>query len=300
MTQQIYNMTAKNAVTNDVIEYIDNSVIQHGKYNNRIYLMKLSIEDFPDIIDKLDTMAIENRYSKIFAKIPSFAKDKFVENGYTIEAFIPRFHNEKEEIYFIGKYFDESRRIDNKIEDIKKILDIANSKTGILEKTTAECILPKGFKYEICNESHIYKITDLYKQIFDTYPFPIYDPEYIRKTMNENIIYFNITKDDKIVAMSSTEMDMNLQIVEMTDFATLSEYQGNGFALYLLYKMEDEMRRRNMKILYTISRAASYGINIIFAKMGYKYGGTLTNNTNISVTKMISNLESMNVWYRQV
>jgi len=300
MTQQIYNMMAKNAVTNDVIEYIDNSVIQHGRYNNRIYLMKLSREDFPNIIYKLDKIALENRYSKIFAKISSFAKEKFIENGYTIEASIPRFHNEQEEICFMGKYFDESRRIDNKIEDIKKILNIAKSKTGILEKTTAECNLPKGFKYEICNESHINKIADLYRQIFDTYPFPIYNPEYIRKTMNENIIYFNIMKDDKIVAMSSSEMDLNLQIVEMTDFATLPEYQGNGFALYLLYKMENEMRRRNMKIMYTISRAASYGINIIFAKMGYKHGGTLTNNTNISVTKMISNFESMHVWYRQI
>lgn len=299
MIQQVHNMMARNVVTNDVIEYIDNSVIQHGRYNNRIYLMKLSREDFPNIIDRLDAMAIENRYSKIFAKIPSYAKKIFIKNGYRIEASIPRFHNEQEKIYFMGKYFDESRRIDNKMEYIKKILDIAKSKTGILEKTTVEYNLPKGFKYEICNESHIYKITDLYRQIFDAYPFPICDPEYIRKTMNENIIYFKITKDDNIVAMSSSEMDTNLQNVEMTDFATLSEYQGKGFAQYLLYEMENEMKRRNIQIAYTISRAMSHGINILFAKMGYNYRGTLINNTNISTTRTVP-FESMNVWYRQI
>ncbi|VVB88342.1 Beta-lysine N6-acetyltransferase [uncultured archaeon] len=81
----------------------------------------------------------------------------------------------------------------------------------------------------------------------------------------------------------------------MTDFATLPEYQGNGFACYLLRKMEHEMRKRNIKTSYTIARAVSYGINIIFAKMGYRYGGTLLNNTNIS-----GSVESMNVWYKSL
>jgi putative beta-lysine N-acetyltransferase len=121
--------------------------------------------------------------------------------------------------------------------------------------------------------------------------------------MNENFIYFSIQKNDEIVALSSSEMDIDSQNVEMTDFATLSEYQGNGFAYYLLYKMEEEMIKRNIKVAYTISRAISYGINIIFAKMGYKYGGTLYNNTNISVDKTTSrntsgNFESMNIWYK--
>jgi putative beta-lysine N-acetyltransferase len=142
-------------------------------------------------------------------------------------------------------------------------------------------------------------MANIYRQVFDTYPFPIYDANYIRKTMRENFIYFSIVNNDKIIALSSSEMDINLQNVEMTDFATLPEYQGKGFSLYLLHKMEDEMRKRNMKVSYTISRAMSYGINIIFAKMGYEYGGTLLNNTNISVIKNVSNnFESMNVWYK--
>ena len=136
-------------------------------------------------------------------------------------------------------------------------------------------------------------MADLYKKVFDTYPFPIFDPRYIKKTMDENFIYSSIWENDKIVALSSCEMDIVSQNVEMTDFATLPEYQGKGFAIYLLQNMENEMRKRNIRTAYTISRAVSYGINIIFAKMGYKYSGTLLNNTNIS-----GNFESMNVWYK--
>lgn len=282
----------------DVITRIDNSIVQHGKHNSRLYVMSLSKKDFPKIIDKLDIMASENGYSKIFAKVLSFARDKFIENGYRIEASIPRFYDGQERIYFMCKYFDRSRMIDDKIEDINKILGISRSKENILEDNTFKFDLPKGFKYEICDESHISQMANLYGKVFVTYPFPINDPEYIRKTMSENFVYFSIWKDDNIVALSSSEMDINLQNVEMTDFATLPEYQGKGFALYLLYKMENEMRKRNMQVAYTISRAISYGINILFAKMGYKYGGTLTNNTNISVTKDASNnFESMNIWY---
>ncbi|HOM70936.1 MAG TPA: putative beta-lysine N-acetyltransferase, partial [Armatimonadota bacterium] len=50
-----------------------------------------------------------------------------------------------------------------------------------------------------------------------------------------------------------------------------------------------------MKTAYTIARSLSYGMNITFAKQGYQYAGTLTNNTNIC-----GHMESMNVWYKHL
>lgn len=282
----------------DIIEKFGNSVIQHGKHNSRIYIMSFSKEDFPSIIDKLDLMAIENGYSKIFAKIPSFAMPKFVENGYRIEASIPHYNNGKQDkFYFLGKYFDKSRMIDVKNEDINKILKIACSKENIYENII-KFDLPNGYEYKMCDKSHARQIADVYSKVFSKYPFPIFDPEYIMKTMNENFVYFSIQKDNKIVALSSYEMDNNLKNVEMTDFATLPDHRGKGFAFHLLYKMEQEMIEKDMKIMYTISRAMSYGINIIFAKMGYIHGGTLSNNTSISDKSIPDNFESMNVWYK--
>jgi putative beta-lysine N-acetyltransferase len=79
----------------------------------------------------------------------------------------------------------------------------------------------------------------------------------------------------------------------MTDFATLPEYRSKGLASFLLMKMEEEMRRRGIITAYTIARAESYGMNIVFSKHGYAYAGTLVKNTNIS-----KGIESMNVWYK--
>lgn len=273
----------------DIITKIGNSILQHGKYNNRIYVMKLSKIDFPSIIYKLDNLALEKGYSKIFAKVPAYAKNEFIENGYLIEAAIPQFFNGYEDVYLMGKYFDISRVLNRRIKEINEILDIAKSKAG--EKIKFD--LPIGFSYRICDKSGITQMAELYRKVFETYPFPIDDPQYIMKTMDENFIYYSIWKNKEIVALSSSEIDNSSQNVEMTDFATLPEYRGNGFAVYLLHKMEDEMRKRNMKTAYTIARAVSYGVNIIFSKSGYKYCGRLLNNTNIS-----GSFESMNVWYK--
>lgn len=277
----------------DTLTNIGDSIIQHGKFNDRIYLMKLSKKDFPDILYELDRLALDNKYSKIFAKVPAFAKDEFVNNRYIEEAYIPRFYNGQEDVYFMGKYFSKLRIFESRIKEINEILDIVTSKVKIDTDIDIKLDLRHEFDYIVCNKSHTYQIADIYKKVFETYPFPIYDSEYIAKTMNENFIYFSIQKNGNIVALSSSEMDINSRNVEMTDFTTLPEYRGNGFATYLLYEMENEMINRDMKIAYTISRAISHGINTIFVKMKYKYGGILINNTNIS-----GGLESMNVWYK--
>lgn len=273
----------------DSIACFQNSLIQYGNYNDRIYLIKLAKKDFPDIIKNLNDRVLDKGYSKIFAKIPAYAKEKFEEDGFIAEAFIPRFINGHDDVYFMGKYFSSARKISNNSQKINRILKIAESSPR--KKKTAP--LPSPFNFKICGLSDAFKIGEMYKKIFKTYPFPIYDPKYILKTMQRNIIYFSIRKKDAIIALASSEMDIASKNVEMTDFATLPEYRGNGFSLYLLKQMENEMSKMKIKTAYTIARALSVGINKTFAKMGYTYGGTLKNNTNIC-----GRLESMNIWYK--
>lgn len=289
----------------DIKENIGDSVIQHGKFNNRIYLMNIAKKDFPNIIEKLNNLAIKEGYTKIFAKVPTFAKEEFEKDGYIEEAHIPQFYNidkQWQDLYFMGKYFDESRMFDSRIKEIKKILAII--KTTEIGSRLIDYSLPPEFTWEICDERHIYQIADVYKKVFKTYPFPIHDPQYIKKTMDENFIYFNIQKNGEIIAVSSCEIDDISKTVEMTDFATLPDYQRNGFAFYLLNQMENMIKNMNIRIAYTISRAISCGINKIFIKSGYIYGGTVINNTNISTIDNDStndmSFESMNVWYKML
>lgn len=118
-------------------------------------------------------------------------------------------------------------------------------------------------------------------------------PLYLLETMQSHVAYFGIEIDGKLVALSSAEMDLDGQNTEMTDFATLPEFLGNGFAVHLLAAMEPEVKKRGIKTAYTIARAASPGMNITFARLGYSFGGRLINNTQIS-----GHIESMNVWHK--
>ncbi|MEJ2200581.1 MAG: hypothetical protein P8X63_06160 [Desulfuromonadaceae bacterium] len=64
----------------DRIEMFGHSSIQHGKLNNRIYLMKLSLGDLPELLPYLDSLALAQGYTKIFAKVPVGARELFANN----------------------------------------------------------------------------------------------------------------------------------------------------------------------------------------------------------------------------
>lgn len=273
----------------DIVEKWRSSLLQHGEYNNRVYLMKLADADGKEIISYLNQLAKSHGYTKIFAKIPERLKYEFDADGYIQEAFIPQFYQLQESVCFMAKYLKPERKTDPNLARIKKVLETAKAKAATIDRVE----LAPQFSFHIATEADIPQMVAVYKKVFATYPFPIHDPDYIKKTMNRNVRYFLICKDEQVVAVSSAEIDFQGKNVEMTDFATLPEYRGMGFALYLLYQMETVMKKTDIRCFHTIARAMSYGMNITFAKRGYKYSGTLVNNTNIS-----GQLESMNVWYK--
>ncbi|GIM27583.1 putative beta-lysine N-acetyltransferase [Clostridium polyendosporum] len=275
----------------NVTKKISKSIIQHDKENNRIYLMKMHEDDSYGIIDILEEVAKEKKYTKIIGKIPLGAKVFFLEQGYSIEAAIPEFYKGKEDGVFVVKYFSKDRKEEKYKEIINDVLSESIKKSN--EKK--QCTLSKQFIFRKAGENDAEAIAEFYKKIFQTYPFPIYNAKYILTTMKDNVVYFTIWKEDKLIAISSSEMDKENLNVEMTDFGTLPEYRRKGLAVYLLGKMEEEMIARGIKTAYTIARAVSYGMNTTFSKKGYTFAGTLINNTNIS-----GRIESMNVWYKKL
>ena len=275
----------------DKIEQFDYCVIQHGKYNDRVYLMKLIARDQAvAVITQIEELARQYQYSKIFGKIPTVARETFLANGYREEAFIPKFFDGQEDVHFMAKYLLASRQDASDDGEIKKIIECALAK----KNSGAVGEIPPRFQLRIAEAEDVTAMAEVYRQVFPTYPFPIFDPDYLLDTMRSHIVYFCIREGEKIVALSSCEMGYASN-VEMTDFATLPPYRGNNLAVYLLTQMEQEMRSRGIHTAYTIARACSYGMNITFAKLGYHYSGTLINNTNIS-----GKMESMNVWYKHL
>lgn len=272
----------------DTIIRIGQSEIQHGKANDRVYLMKLSRADFPGVIDQIDQLAVQNGYTKIFAKVPAWAERGLEDRGYVVEARVPDFYDGQEDALFMARYPDPARKSRGDRETITQIVH-----TAMIAPKLDAPDLPKGFTCAVLTPEETPELAALYRAVFKSYPFPIFEAAYLKKTMTTHIVYFGIREGGRLVAASSCEMDVAHKNVEMTDFATLGDYRAKGFASFLLSQMEQEMRHRGILTAYTIARSMSYGMNITFAKNRYRFAGTLFNNTDIS-----GEIESMNVWYK--
>lgn len=276
----------------DIIENFYNSVIHHGKENDRVYLMSLDPDKVQETIDYIESLSDIHRYSKNFVKIPSTFLSEFQSAGYKQEAMVPNFYMGKVDGVFLAKYplTSAERNIFLNKEIIDEVIEVSKA------KTKSELLkINDYYHFEILNKDDVEQITSLYKKVFKSYPFPIFSNEYILKTMNNNVCYFGIKKNNKLVSIASAEMDKSKLNAEMTDFATCPDFRGESLSLYLLQQMEQYIKSIGLKTAYTIARSISYGMNITFAKNDYKFGGTLTNNTNIS-----GSIESMNVWYKSL
>jgi putative beta-lysine N-acetyltransferase len=275
----------------DVVLHRGNSVVQHGPFNNRVYVMKLSPEDIPDIIRFSDDITHKEGYSKIFVKAPESSVDIFKNAGYVTEATVPFFFKGKEPAVFMAKYADPKRR---EVRDAAITADIL---AGALDRARERGVqmLPEGFSLTPAHAGDARDIAALYRLVFETYPFPIFDPDYIGETMQGHIRYFIIRNAHQLAAVASCEIDGENRNIEVTDFATDPRFRELGFAGSLLHAMETEMKKEGILLAYTIARAISRPINATFAGAGYQYGGFLPNNTNIC-----GSMESMNVWYKKL
>lgn len=276
----------------DKTEKIGNSIIQHGPNNDRIYLMKLKDTDLGTVIHSLNQLSLSKRYTKIIAKVPESAKPFFEANGFKVEAFIPCFYNNSENGYFLAKYLNSKRH--HQSEEKKKLI---HSVKNLALSTSQNTPLPLGEAFTIrqLTEADIPDLSTVYKKVFDVYPFPVFKESYLHQTMLQDVIYFGAFKGNSLVAVSSVEMDLESKNAEMTDFATLNKYRGKNLSLFLLKKMTDVLKTKPINTLYTIARAKSFGMNKTFGRDGYKFGGTLINNTQIG-----NSIESMNIWYKQI
>lgn len=253
--------------------------------------MKLDPGDFPDILNRLDLLARKEDYAKIFAKVPTWAVPSFKAQGFIIEALIPAFLKEDTDAYFMSKFLDPDRLNfinEAKLNDLSALL---KENASVAENIT----LDNGYSISPLKEENANQMVEVFKVVFKTYPFPIHDAGYLKQAMNDHVKFFGVFDKEKLVAISSAEVDTENKNAEMTDFATLPDYRGKKLSVALLQAMEEQMKKDKIKTVYTIARLNSTPMNKTFLKQQYQYGGTLINNTNIS-----GNIESMNVLYKSL
>ncbi len=271
------------------------TLIQHGKYNDRIYLMKLYRDDCPEVLSELNGIARENHYSKIFVKVPASAAPLFFADGYMMEAHIPGFYRGKEAAFFLSKFLDSDRLMGVEYGSLKELGALLGEKPGKSDKIKDSLKKSSKFKWRKLDQRDVEQITRIYMEVFLSYPFPIHNPGYILKTMKEDVRYYGMEKKGKLVALASADVDKNGSNAEMTDFATLPDFRGKGLSIRLLLEMEKQMKKENIKTLFTIARLNSPAMNRTFLRLHYIYSGTLIRNTHIA-----GKLESMNVYYKSL
>jgi ribosomal protein S18 acetylase RimI-like enzyme len=221
-------------MTEDIIENIQGSLVQHGHHNDRIYLMQLNTDPPETLIPALDSLARQNAYGKISAKVPAPFWRAFETAGYEKEAVVPGFFRGSVDGLFIAKYFSSERKSTREDQNVLK---------------------------QICPKKQ-----NVGKPSFQTHGTPR-DIESCRLT----------------------------DAAEMTDFATLPQWRGRGFAGRLLKHLHSRIRSLGIRTAYTIARAASHGMNSVFRKSGYHYAGVLKNNSQIC-----GGIQSMTVWYKHL
>ncbi|MCF8361112.1 MAG: putative beta-lysine N-acetyltransferase [Prolixibacteraceae bacterium] len=273
----------------DKIEKLNKATIHHGKYSDRLYIMKFPLDGDRSLVDEITNMAIKNDYSKITGKIPKKVLPLFLDFGYKVEASIPKFYNGEEDCTFVSRFLDMERAVYDPVS--------LNKFNKVLDEYVFKGEPEYKHDYDIrkLDKSHAEDIVAVFKEVFATYPFPIHDPEYIKETIDNDVVYFGVFLDGKLQSVSSSEMDVQSQNAEMTDFATLDPARGKGLSKLLLHEMEEHMKSQGIKTLYTIARLESVAMNKTFLGAGYSYSGTLINNTNIA-----GGIESMNILYKYV
>ncbi|MBH47210.1 MAG: putative beta-lysine N-acetyltransferase [Halobacteriovorax sp.] len=276
----------------DVVEKLAGATIQHGDLNDRIYLMEMSSEaSAKQVIHAIEELAQTNNYGKIFIKTPKSKQDAFLHSGYEIEASVPGFYRGLEDALFMVKYLDADRRELENPELVQEIIDVSQDKDTVEAQG-----LPVKHTLRELGVDDTKAMAQIYGQVFPTYPFPISDPVYLIKVMNDFVRSFGVFDEhNNLVSLAACEIDRKGLNVEMTDFATMPDFRGQGFAHELLHFMEEAMSKDGIKTAYTIARSRSFGMNITFSKAGYEFAGMLKNNTNIS-----GSIQSMNVWYKHI
>jgi putative beta-lysine N-acetyltransferase len=277
----------------DKIEKIGSgTVIQHGDLNKRVYLMKLDKADCPLVIEEINRLARANKYTKIFCKVPESAAPQFMANGFINEAQIPRVFRGTETVFFMSKFLSSDRLLEIETGQLQEFSEMLANRNEF--RVNGIHVNPEfHFRKMVPGDSEA--IAEIYEAVFKSYPFPIHDPEYIRKTMKNDVQYFGVETNGKTVALASAEVDKKAQNAEMTDFATLPDFRGKKLSLLLLKEMEKQMMHDGVRTLYTIARLNSLGMNKTFLRMGYTYSGTTIKNTNIA-----GKIESMNIYYKHI
>lgn len=256
---------------------------------------RLRVDDYRgniySIIQRINEIVAEQKLiTKVFVKTRQEDWQLFLSRGYALEGVFKRYFNGND-AFSMALYFDQERRTsDYWLEEdqiLRQVLELpsTNEKPKLMENYTIRMASIRDVK----------QLAYLYKTVFQTYPTPMNNEDYLKKVMEEGTVFYVIESEGQIVSAASAEVNMLYHNAELTDCATLSEYRKNGFMKILILALEAELIQRKIFCAYSIARALSFGMSLVFHQLDYEYTGRMTKNCNI-----YDKFEDMNLWVKNL
>jgi beta-lysine N6-acetyltransferase len=259
------------------------------KQNSRVrvddYLGNLS-----SIVERAEKIADDEHADKLIIKGRKEHFTRFLEYGYRFEASIDGYFLGSDCLFF-SKFLSDKRKVSSHWTEEDKIIKSVYH----LAEPSQSISPPKAYVLKKMNESDAQGLSKLYKSVFQIYPTPLNDHEYIIKTMQEGTVYYGFVYEGQVVSAASAELNTFFKNAEMTDCATLKEHRKHGLMKLLLDRIEQELIENGIYCAYSIARALSFGMNAVLYQLGYAYRGRLVNNVFI-----YDKIEDMNVWVKDL
>jgi beta-lysine N6-acetyltransferase len=272
--------------------------IKEDNFYLEVYLdpfnKRIRIDDYRGntqlVLERAEELARKHQVEKLIMKARSEDTLSLFEKGLQPEAVVDGYYLGSN-AHFFSKFYTVERKKndqwiteDGMVESIYQ-LDIAIDKP----------FPPKEYELKKADETCAEELSGLYREVFQIYPTPLHDPEYVKKTMKEGTIYYVFFHQGKIVSAASAEVNSFYKNAELTDCATLKEHRKYGLMKIILRELEAELRRQGIFCAYSIARSLSFGMNAVLFQLGYKYRGRLMNNCFI-----YDKLENMNMWVKNL
>lgn len=259
-------------------------------YNKRLKIADYDASDYTAMIRRLAWLSEANDFDKIFVKAKKDDFQIFLSHGYLMEGVL-RYYFEGNDAYVLSRFSSSARASSSDLLEEAKLIEdlIYHSEPGDIRSMDQDINIIRA------TEEHIPLLAAIYRSVFETYPSPLTNPDYIKSTMDRNLIYRMAVRGDSALAVASADMDSKHSNAEMTDCATVPEAQGKGLMQHLLTYLEQDLKDEGIITAYTLARGMSVGMNRSFFKLGYEFSGRLINNCDI-----FGHFEDMNIWVKRL
>ena len=272
--------------------------IEESNFYLEVYLdpfnKRIRVDDYRGntklVLEKADQIARQQQAEKLIMKARNEDTLPFYERGLQPEAVVDRYFLGSDAHFFSKFYTVERKKNDHWITEDGMIQSIYQ-----LDTASDKPFPPKEYELKKADETCAEELAELYRLVFQIYPTPLHDPEYVKKTMQEGTIYYVFFYQGKIVSAASAEVNSFYKNAELTDCATLKEHRKYGLMKIILRELEGELKRQGVYCAYSIARSLSFGMNAVLFQLGYQYRGRLMNNCYI-----YDKLENMNMWVKNL